>query len=155
MSHELSRITILAYIRSELFFILITYGFEFYHDYCNCNSYTLITFRRIAPIYPPRQFGPERTMSQRGGTTNSKLLLNIIIVQCGKLLSVYMLCVPVCGILVQDERCILPKMKTKNVNVELQIRLHRLCEDRASGRKSISEFLWSVSHNLRGGQPNI
>ena len=52
---------------------------------------------------------------------------------------------------IQDERDILPK----NMYVELQIRLHCLCEDRASGRKSISEFLRGVSHNFRGDQPNI
>ena len=57
-------------------------------------------------------------------------------------------CAGVCGILLQEERCILPKKKTKNVYVELQIRLHHLYED-------ISEFLRGVSHNLRGGQPNI
>ena len=144
MSHELSRITILAYIRSELFFILITYGFEFYHDYCNCNSYTLITFRRIAPIYPPRQWNMhDVTIANRPRTNNvsegwnNKFQVLVEhnhrtvwkVVKC-----VQAVCVPVCGILVQDERCILPKMKTKNVNVELQIRLHRLCEDRASGR---------------------
>ena len=56
---------------------------------------------------------------------------------------------------VQDERGILPKKRTKNVYVELQNRLHCLCEDSASERKSISEFLWGVSHNLRGGQRNI
>ena len=56
---------------------------------------------------------------------------------------------------VQDERGLLPKKRTTNVYVELQIRLHRLCEDMASGRESISEFLWGVSHTLRGGPPNI
>ena len=85
-------------------------------------------------------------MSQRGGTTHSKLLLDIIILQCGNLLSAR-----VCGILLQDEHGILPLKRTKIVYVELQIRLHRVCEDRAPGRKSISEFLWGV----RGGQPNI
>ena len=90
--------------------------------------------------------------SKGDGTTNSKLLLDIIILQCGNVLSAYRLSVlGFCGILLQEERGILPK----NVYVEIQIRLHCLCEDRASGRKSISEFLWGVSHNLRGGQPII
>ena len=64
-------------------------------------------------------------------------------------------CARICGILLHDERGIRPKERTTNVYVELQIRLQRLCEDRASGRKSISEFLRGVSHNLRSVQPNI
>ena len=38
---------------------------------------------------------------------------------------------------------------------ELQSRLCNLCEDRSLGRKSIADFFRGVSHNLRGGQPNI
>ena len=104
----------------------------------------------------PLQISHEQTMSQRGGTTNSKLLLDIIILQHGHVLSAYRLSVlgfvaSFCKTSVVSD----PKKRTKKVYVELQIRLHCLSEDRASGRKSISEFLWGVSHNLRGGQPNI
>ena len=58
-------------------------------------------------------------------------------------------CIQAEGARVQDERGLRPKNRTKNVYVEVQIRLHCLCEDRAPGRKSISGFLWGVSHNLR------
>ena len=64
-------------------------------------------------------------------------------------------CARVSAVLLQDERGVRPKKRIKKVYTELQGRLHNLCEDRSLGRKSIPDFLRGVSHNLRGGQPNI
>ena len=64
-------------------------------------------------------------------------------------------CARVSAVLLQDERGVTPKKRTKKVYTELQGRLRNLCEDRSLGRKSIPDFLRGVSHNLRGGQPNI
>ena len=61
----------------------------------------------------------------------------------------------VTGVLVQLERGVRPKKRTKRVYVELQSRLKNLCEDRVEGRKSVAEFLRAVSHNIRAGQPYI
>ena len=60
-----------------------------------------LNFRRIAPIFSTRQWNMHdvtlenqpRTMTQRGRTTNSKLLMDIIILQCGNVLSAYRMCV--------------------------------------------------------------
>ena len=49
-------------------------------------------------------------------------------------------CARVCGILLQDERGILPKKKTTNVYVELQIRLHRLIGSILHGVDPLSYF---------------
>ena len=54
----------------------------------------------------------------------------------------------VTGVLVQLERGVRPKKRTKRVYVELQSRLKNLCEDRVEGRKSVAEFLRAVSHNI-------
>jgi len=64
-------------------------------------------------------------------------------------------CARVTTTLLQDERGIRPKKRVKKVYTELQTRLRNLCQDRVEGRKAIQEFLRGVSHNLRGGQPNI
>ena len=64
-------------------------------------------------------------------------------------------CTRVSAILLRDELGVRPKKSTKKVYTELQGRLRNLCEDRSLGRKSIPDFLRGVSHNLRGGQPNI
>ena len=61
----------------------------------------------------------------------------------------------VTGVLVQLERGVRPKKRTKPVYVELQSRLKNLCKDRVEGRKTAAEFLRAVSHNIRAGQPNI
>ena len=42
-----------------------------------------------------------------------------------------------------------PKKRIRREYKEMQIRLHKLCEDRAAGRKSIPELLSGVGHNIR------
>ena len=64
-------------------------------------------------------------------------------------------CARVASVLLQDERGVRPKKRTKKIYTKLQVRLRHLCEHKAAGRKTISEFLRGISHNLRGGQPNI
>ena len=57
------------------------------------------------------------------------------------------------SILIQSDRGIRQKKRTKRIHTELQTRLK--ISDRLQGRKSIAEFLRGVSHNIRGGQPHI
>ena len=64
-------------------------------------------------------------------------------------------CARVDAVLLQDDRGIRPKKRTKKVYSELQKRLQNLCQDRLSGRKSLPQFLRGVSHNLRAGQPKV
>ena len=42
-----------------------------------------------------------------------------------------------------------PKKRQKKVYVQLQTRLKTLCQDVASGRKEVPEFLAGVAHNIR------
>ena len=42
-----------------------------------------------------------------------------------------------------------PKKRIRREYKEMQTRLHKLCEDRAAGRKSIPELLSGVGHNMR------
>ena len=51
-------------------------------------------------------------------------------------------CSRVHSILMQDERGIRPKKRTKKVYTELQKRLFNLCQDRINGHKTIPEFLF-------------
>ena len=61
----------------------------------------------------------------------------------------------IASILIQSDRGIRQKKRTKRIHAELQTRLKNLCKDRLQGRKSIAEFLRGVSLNIRGGQPHI
>ena len=124
-----------------------------------------LNFHLIAPFFPPRQWNmhdvtlanqPQTNNVSEGWNNKFQSLVGHTHPKVWKLVEcIQAECARVCGILLQDEIGILPKKRIKNVYVELQIRLHRLYGDRASGRKSISEFLRGVRHNLRGGQPNI
>ena len=42
-----------------------------------------------------------------------------------------------------------PKKRIRREYKKMQTRLHKLCEDRAAGRKSIPELLSGVGHNIR------
>ena len=57
--------------------------------------------------------------------------------------------------ILQLERGIRPKKRTKRVHRQLQEHLFNICQDYRLGRKTIPELLMAVSNNLRGGQPNI
>ena len=61
----------------------------------------------------------------------------------------------IASILLQSDRGIRQKKRTKHIYTELQIRLKNMCKDRLQTRKSIAEFLCGVSFNIRGGQLHI
>ncbi|KAL8596216.1 hypothetical protein ACOMHN_021256 [Nucella lapillus] len=124
-----------------------------------------LRFRRIPPLFPPAQWNMHHdTLSDQPRTNNvaegwnNKFhsLVGQNHLSIWKLIECLQTeCARVSCILAQDERGIRPKKRTKKVHVELQTRLRHLCQDRSSGQKSIPELLRGVSHNLRGGQPNI
>ena len=43
----------------------------------------------------------------------------------------------------------------KKIYMDLQVKLRNLCEDRVVGHISVPDLIRGVSHNLRGGQPNV
>lgn len=124
-----------------------------------------LNFRRIAPIFPPAQWNmhdvtladePRTNNVSEGWNNKFQSLVGHSHPTVWKLIECLQVeCARVSGILLQDERGVRPKKRIKKVYTELQTRLRHLCEDRSSERKSIPEFLRGVSHNLRGGQPNI
>ncbi|XP_076044781.1 uncharacterized protein LOC143027383 [Oratosquilla oratoria] len=59
------------------------------------------------------------------------------------------------AVLLQDDRGVRQNKRSKRCYVELQVRLYNLVTDYKEGRKTIPEFLRGISHNLRGGQPNV
>ena len=61
----------------------------------------------------------------------------------------------IASILLQSDRGIRQKKRTKRIHTELQTRLKNMCKNRLQTRKSIAEFLHGVSLNIRGGQPHI
>ena len=54
-----------------------------------------------------------------------------------------------CTHIVKDLNGQPPKKRIRREYKEMQTRLHKLCEDRAAGRKSIPELLSGVGHNIR------
>ena len=124
-----------------------------------------LRFRRVPPIFAPAQWNMhEVTLANQPRTNNvsegwNNKFRNLVgqshptvwkLIEC-----LQAECARVSAVLLQDERGVRPKKRIKKVYTELQGRLHNLCEDRSLGRKSIPDFLRGVSHNLRGGQPNI
>ena len=71
------------------------------------------------------------------------------------MITTFILRVTLGGGVIQSDRGIRQKKRTKRIHTELQTRLKYLCQDRLQGRKSIAEFLRGVSLNIRGGQPHI
>ena len=61
----------------------------------------------------------------------------------------------IASILLQSDRGIRQKKRTKRIHTELQTRQKNMCKHRLQTRKSIAEFLHGVSVNIRGGQPHI
>ena len=122
-------------------------------------------FRRVPTIFAPAQWNmhdvtladqPRTNNVSEGWNNKFQSLVGQSHPTVWKLIECLQVeCARVSDVLLQDECCVRPKKRVKKVYTELQGRLRNLCEDRSSGRKSITDFLRGVSHNLRGGQPNI
>ena len=129
------------------------------------NDNAVVRFRRVPPLFDPAKWnvhdatlqGEPRTNNVSEGFKNK--FFSLVghqhpsiwkLIECLKAETAR-----VTGVLLQLERGIRPKKRTKRVYVELQTRLKNLCEDRVEGRKTVAEFLRAVSHNIRAGQPNI
>ena len=129
------------------------------------NDHPVVRFRRVPPLFEPAKWnvhaatlqGEPRTNNRSEGLNNK--FFSLVghqhpsiwkLKECLKAKTAR-----VTGVLVQLERGVRPKKRTKHVYVELQSRLKNLCEDRFEGRKSVAEFVRAVSHNIRAGQPYI
>ena len=129
------------------------------------NDNAVVRFRRVPPLFDQAKWnvhdatlqGEPRTNNVSEGFNNK--FFSLVghqhpsiwkLIECLKAETAR-----VTGVLLQLERGIRPKKRTKRVYVELQARLKNLCEDRVEGRKTVAEFLRAVSHNIRAGQPNI
>ena len=129
------------------------------------NQDLQLRFRRVPPMFPPGQWNmheitladqPRTNNASEGWNNKFQSLVGQSHPTVWKLVECLQVeCARVSAVLHQDERGVRPKKRTKKVYTELQTRLRNLCEDRSSGRKSMADFLRGVSHNLRGGQPNI
>lgn len=124
-----------------------------------------LAFRRTPPMFQPARWNQhDVTLANQPRTNNICEGFNNKFMQLvgqdhptiWKLIEVLQAeCARVSTVMLQDDRGIRPKKRTKKVYTELQNRLHNLCQDIASGRKTIPQFLRGVSHNLRAGQPNV
>ena len=124
-----------------------------------------LNFRRIPPLFPPHRWNMHKmNMADQPRTNNvcegwnDKFhslvghshptiwkLIEILQVEANRIIS----------ILIQNDRGICQKKRTKRIHTELQTRLKNLCKDRLQGRKSIADILRGDSLNIRGGQPHI
>lgn len=129
------------------------------------GSVAPITIRRVPPMFPPELWNMhEVTLANQPRTNNisegwNNKFSSLVghhhpsiwkLVECLKAE-----CARVTTVLLQAEMGVRPRKRNKKVYMELQSRLRNLCEDRASDKKTIPQFLRGVSHNIRGGQPNI
>ena len=129
------------------------------------NDGLVLNFRRIPPIFAPHKWNvhistvtnePRTNNAAEGWNNKFHSLISQDHPTIWKLIEVLQTdCSRVHSILMQDERGIRPKKRTKKVYTELQKRLFNLCQDRINGHKTVPEFLLGVSHNLRAGEPNI
>ena len=124
-----------------------------------------LNFRRIPPLIPPHRWNMhEVTMADQHRTNNvcegwnNKFhsLVGHSHPTIWKLIeNLQVEAIRIASILIQSDRGIRQKKRTKRIHTELQTRLKNLCQCRLQGRKSIAEFLRGVSLNIRGGQPHI